>query len=29
MMARAVGVDPAKLKGSIEKRLKAAFEPTA
>ena len=29
MMARAVGVDPVKLKGSIEKRLKAAFEPTA
>ena len=26
LMARAVGVDPVKLKGSIEKRLKAAFE---
>ncbi len=28
LMARAVGVDPVKLKGSIEKRLKAAFEST-
>lgn len=26
MMAKAFGVDPAKLKSSIEKRLKAAFE---
>lgn len=28
LMAKAVGVDPVKLKGSIEKRLKAAFEGT-
>jgi putative polyhydroxyalkanoate system protein len=26
MMARAAGVDPSRLKASIEKRLKAAFE---
>ena len=26
MMAKAVGVDPNRLRGSIEKRLKAAFE---
>lgn len=28
MMARAMGVDPVKLEGSIRKRLKAAFEGT-
>ncbi|MEO1269732.1 MAG: polyhydroxyalkanoic acid system family protein [Myxococcota bacterium] len=26
MMAKAAGVDPVRLKGSIERRLKAAFE---
>ncbi|MCA9635367.1 MAG: polyhydroxyalkanoic acid system family protein [Myxococcales bacterium] len=29
MMAKAFGVDPVKLKSSIEKRLKAAFEGEA
>ena len=29
LLAKAAGVDGTKLKGSIEKRLKAAFEPTA